>query len=105
MHAVQVFFRVFICQCRCCADSLLYINAQDSRETQQERTLILYVFSNTDPQYYGNLVFFIKNGVPGCDACEYIVIINRGPEDPVRFHFCICLGTRSGFLSTTEWLN
>eukprot|EP00892_Ulva_mutabilis_P003130 jgi/Ulvmu1/12818/UM097_0047.1 len=42
-------------------------------------TLVLYIFSNTDPQYYGNLLFFIKHGMPGCPACEYVVVINQDP--------------------------
>eukprot|EP00892_Ulva_mutabilis_P002781 jgi/Ulvmu1/12503/UM009_0158.1 len=45
-------------------------------------TLVLYVFSNTDPEYYNNLLFFVKHGIPGCGACEYIVIINRNADDP-----------------------
>eukprot|EP00892_Ulva_mutabilis_P010141 jgi/Ulvmu1/749/UM010_0123.1 len=46
------------------------------------RTLVLYAFSNTDPEYYPNLVFFVKHGVPGCHACEFIIIVNEGPTSP-----------------------
>eukprot|EP00892_Ulva_mutabilis_P000758 jgi/Ulvmu1/10683/UM067_0008.1 len=45
-------------------------------------TLVLYVFSNTDPEYYNNLLFFVKHGMPGCNTCEYIVVINRNQDDP-----------------------
>ena len=48
------------------------------------QTLVLYIFSNTDPQYYGNLLFFIKHGMPGCNACEYIIVINQDPGTVVR---------------------
>ena len=50
----------------------------------QENTLVLYVFSNTDPEYYANLLFFVEHGMPGCDECKYVVIINRDPGAPVR---------------------
>ena len=46
--------------------------------------LVLYVFSNTDPEYYANFLFFVKHGIPGCDSCEYIVIHNLAPDEPVR---------------------
>ena len=45
---------------------------------------MLYVFSNTDPEYYANLLYFVEHGMPGCDNCEYVVVINRGSDDPVR---------------------
>ena len=47
-------------------------------------TLVLYVFSNTDPEYHQNLLFFLTHGMPGCDTCEYIFVINRSPDDEVR---------------------
>lgn len=47
-------------------------------------TLVLYIFSNTDPQYYGNLVYFVKHGLPGCHACEYIIVINQDAGTAVR---------------------
>lgn len=40
------------------------------------QTLVLYTFSNTDAQYYGNLLYFVNYGMPGCDTCEYIVVVN-----------------------------
>lgn len=42
------------------------------------RTLVLYVFSNTDPQYYSNLLYFISHGIPGCDSCDYYIVVNQG---------------------------
>ena len=53
---------------------------------------MLYVFSNTDPEYYANLLFFIKHGIPGCDSCDYIIVINQGPTEEVR---CALLHMRS----------
>ena len=48
-------------------------------------TLVLYVFSNTDPEYYQNLLFFVEHGMPGCDNCDYVIIINGDLDVPVRF--------------------
>lgn len=47
------------------------------------RQLVIYVFSNTDPEYYGNLVFFLKHGLPGCSTCDYIIVINAGDNEEV----------------------
>lgn len=47
-------------------------------------TLVVYVFSNTDPEYYANLLFFLRFGVAEGDGCDYVIIIQTGDELPVR---------------------
>lgn len=49
----------------------------------EPQTLVLYVFSNTDPQYFGNLMYFIKHGLPGCPLCDYVIIINQDSDTRV----------------------
>eukprot|EP00892_Ulva_mutabilis_P001487 jgi/Ulvmu1/11339/UM074_0054.1 len=46
----------------------------------QER-LVLYAFSDADPEYYVNLRFFVKHGIPGCDSCEFIITVNKTPSE------------------------
>lgn len=46
--------------------------------------LVMYVFSNTDPEYLENLKFFLREGVHPNDGCEYLFIVNRGAEEVVR---------------------
>eukprot|EP00892_Ulva_mutabilis_P000943 jgi/Ulvmu1/1084/UM105_0043.1 len=45
-------------------------------------TLVLYVWSNTDEYYRDNLQFFVKHGMPGCNGCRYVVIINEDDTHP-----------------------
>lgn len=48
------------------------------------KTLVLYVYSNTDPQYFANLVHFVRHGMPGCDECDYYVTVNQDEGTEVR---------------------
>ena len=45
--------------------------------------LVMYVFSNTDPQYLDNLKFFLREGVHAADGCDYLFIVNRSGDDEV----------------------
>jgi translation initiation factor eIF-2B subunit epsilon len=38
-------------------------------------TLVIYVLSLTDPEYLGNLEFFVKYGMQARDRCEYYVVV------------------------------
>ena len=38
-------------------------------------TLLVYVFSNTDPEYLGNLRFFVQFGMAPDDGVEYLVVV------------------------------
>ncbi len=39
-----------------------------------KETLVLYVFSDTDPEYYDNLVVFTEHGIRQDTTAEYIII-------------------------------
>eukprot|EP00892_Ulva_mutabilis_P000760 jgi/Ulvmu1/10685/UM067_0010.1 len=43
--------------------------------------LVLYSFSDADPEYYANLLFFVKHGIPGCETCDFIITVNKNLSD------------------------
>lgn len=47
-------------------------------------TLVLYIFSNTDPEYIHNLEYFAQHGAKENDGCEYIFIIQKDKDKEVR---------------------
>lgn len=49
-----------------------------SFSTKPTDTLVVYVYSNTDPEYQANLKYFLKTGVRADDGCDYVVIIQEG---------------------------
>ena len=55
-----------------------------SGNAKQRDVLVMYIFSNTDPQYLNNLKFFVHEGVHDGDGCEYIFVINRSADEEVR---------------------
>ena len=40
-------------------------------------TLVIYTFSNTDPEYERNLRFLVQYGMWEGDGCEYLIIIQQ----------------------------
>jgi hypothetical protein len=54
-------------------------------------TLVLYIFSNTDPQYLNNLKFFLREGVHANDRCEYVFVVNQNAKDVVSSDFTYCV--------------
>jgi hypothetical protein len=49
---------------------------------QTAPTLVIYVYSNTDPEYLKNLEFFIKEAIKPNDGCEYVIVLQQNsPED------------------------
>lgn len=48
--------------------------------------LVVYVFSNTDPEYINNLRFFLREGVNQNDGCEYLIVVNDSKSLNVRSH-------------------
>jgi hypothetical protein len=46
-------------------------------------TLLVYVFSNTDPEYISNLRFFVKFGMAADDGVTYIVVVQETPGEAV----------------------
>ena len=49
-------------------------------------TLVMYTYSNSDPEYERNLHFFVKYGMSYGDGCDYVVIVQGacGPPDMAR---------------------
>mmetsp|Transcript_3206 Transcript_3206/g.9295 ORF Transcript_3206/g.9295 Transcript_3206/m.9295 type:complete len:532 (-) Transcript_3206:1175-2770(-) len=41
------------------------------------RTLVVYVFSPTDPEYIKNLLYFVREGIRPDDGCDYVIVINQ----------------------------
>lgn len=40
-------------------------------------TLLVYVFSNTDPHYLGNLRFFVEHGMAADDGVTYLIVVQE----------------------------
>mmetsp|Transcript_669 Transcript_669/g.1942 ORF Transcript_669/g.1942 Transcript_669/m.1942 type:complete len:501 (-) Transcript_669:495-1997(-) len=41
-------------------------------------TLVVYIYSNSDPEYEHNLEFFVRHGMREGDSCEYIIAVQHG---------------------------
>jgi len=54
------------------------------KEEAWPETLVVYIFSNTDPEYLNNLNFFLKWGVREGDGAYYIIVVQEGGKSPVR---------------------
>lgn len=46
-------------------------------------TLLVYVFSNTDPEYINNLRFFVQFGMAPDDGVTYIIVVQEAEGQPV----------------------
>lgn len=46
-------------------------------------TLLVYVFSNTDPEYLNNLNFFVKFGMAADDGVTYVIVVQEQEGQPV----------------------
>ena len=60
-------------------------------------TVVVYIFSHSDPEYFNNLKFFLKWGVREGDGAYYIIVVQEGGRSPVRpAHSCVwaafCIG-------------
>jgi hypothetical protein len=61
----------------------------ESSQTLQSRgilaiqpTLVIYVYSNSDPEYLKNLEFFIREAIKPNDGCDYVIVLQQNaPED------------------------
>ena len=56
---------------------------QDDKPAPQ--TLVLYIFSNTDPEYIDNLRFYVRTGIQEGDGCHHVIVVNSGPGSPVCY--------------------
>lgn len=59
-------------------------NWHKKQEEAWPETLVVYIFSNTDPEYLNNLNFFLKWGVREGDGAYYIIVVQEGGKSPVR---------------------
>ncbi|CAL8468255.1 g7794 [Coccomyxa elongata] len=53
------------------------------QEEAWPETLVVYIFSNTDPEYLNNLNFFLKWGVREGDGAYYIIVVQEGGKSPL----------------------
>lgn len=47
-------------------------------------TLVVYIFSNTDPEYIVNLKFFLRWGIREGDGADYIVVLQQDGTEASR---------------------
>ena len=73
---------------------------QPKQEPGWPETLVVYIFSNTDPEYFNNLKFFLKWGVREGDGAYYIIVVQEGGKSPVRPHTAVGLQNEGG---TSGW--
>lgn len=57
-------------------------SAANSVRRLQRDTLVVYVFSDTDPEYIRNLRYFVSNGIWDEDGCQYIIVIQQSKTLP-----------------------
>ena len=50
---------------------------------------MVYIFSNTDPEYFNNLKFFLKWGVREGDGAYYIIVVQEGGKSPVSLRLAL----------------
>ncbi|KAH7621353.1 hypothetical protein NADE_006616 [Nannochloris sp. 'desiccata'] len=49
---------------------------------QPAPTLVIYVYSSSDPEYLKNLEFFIREAIKPNDGCDYVIVLQQNsPED------------------------
>lgn len=51
-------------------------------------TLIIYIFSYTNPEYKENLLHFVRHGIREDDGCQYIIVIQT--EEGAAVVRCCC---------------
>ena len=63
--------------------------ASEPKQEQWPETLVVYIFSNTDPEYFNNLKFFLKWGVREGDGAYYIIVVQEGGKSPVSLRLAL----------------
>ena len=61
----------------------------EPKQEQWPETLVVYIFSNTDPESFNNLKFFLKWGVREGDGAYYIIVVQEGGKSPVSPHLAL----------------
>jgi hypothetical protein len=56
-------------------DAAQHFLGDDAATTPPRSTLVVYVFSDTDPQYRGNLEVFIQQGILKDDSADYYIVV------------------------------
>ena len=54
-----------------------------------ERTLVVYLHSNSDPVYQNNMNYFIKHGILANDGCDYVLVMQGLDSPQVRISFAL----------------
>eukprot|EP01023_Acetabularia_acetabulum_P067271 TRINITY_DN9240_c0_g1_i4.p1 TRINITY_DN9240_c0_g1~~TRINITY_DN9240_c0_g1_i4.p1 ORF type:complete len:416 (-),score=42.65 TRINITY_DN9240_c0_g1_i4:643-1866(-) len=67
-----------------CMYASRYLNAPTG--VQREPVVVMYVFSNTDPEYAENLNFFVREAVRPDDGIDYIFVIQYADDIPEVQH-------------------
>lgn len=49
----------------------------DVIQIMRPSTLVIYVYSKTDPEYERNLQFFVQHGMWEGDGCDYAIIVQQ----------------------------
>ena len=70
------------------------------------KTLITYIFSDTDPEYVNNLKFFVRWGVRDNDGADYIFVLQLADRHRVRLQAYTSFGSPlSAYLLVNSTLN
>lgn len=88
--ALSTFF--LIGACWLCFQVLQPVTRSPSHSASAD-VLVMYVFSNTDPQYLDNLRYFVREGVAQDDGCDYVFIVNQGNDEVRRHPTPVCPST------------
>ena len=57
---------------------------QIANSSATDNTLVVHVFSDSDPQYLENLKFFVRYGVSQDCAVDYVIIVQTNSSALVR---------------------
>lgn len=96
---------VVLCACAIVAlTHTVLIGRKDSKthgclSAPLDKTLVVHIFADTDPEYLENLKFFIRYGILQEDNAEYIVLIQTDSSTIVRARKPSALQPFSAFLS------
>ena len=84
----QIFLKAFLqgvwcspaCFCVCSFEDMRQASAARQLgllSSDQPETLVLYTYSNSDPEYERNLHFFVEHGMAEGDGCDYVIIVQE----------------------------
>ena len=51
--------------------------AAEEMRPPQPATIVVYIYSNSDPEYERNLQFFVEHGVRGGTDCHYVIVVQQ----------------------------